>query len=851
MPSDLPQPAAYNRFDPLDEQDDVSRLPAVREPAANDNVVAPNAAAPNAAAANSGAVADIAATEAESIFNSEQLTASEAEERRAGQLLDRAFSLWERGDTAGAILACRQSLTLSPASAPAYSMLGLLLERTDDTNGAIAAYEKAVEIEPSSLLERDSARRLRASMGQALPTRFHFQEAELFDAIDGEPADDLATHLSDDTAPNTPEFPAFGSNTPLESSARAPIAAASVAASSTRLDAETSSAVATSPSSTVVASPATFPASTTSLPPTPTAPTKVATTSPSISTSGVATATTAASEAAASEAAASEAAASEAAASEAAASEAAAVRVPAAATQVTPTQMAPSQIEAPVRARPMRATLPAAAPQAAAPQAAAPQASAPQASAPQASAPQAAASTTNSAGANALENTARAATIAVPIKLAPSALATSVAAPSAVVAPIATPPMVHTGDAPSTSSGSSGSSGASSRLDKMLGSRSTFWTRSLPLMAAAGTGFLFLLWSRDIALERERRAVSTTSTTIINNASAPGAPRNSPSSAANGTENGDVVTNGIVTNGATSNSATSTSAPGAAGSSGATASNTAAPNAATSNAVAAEAGGTTAESSTQSAAQTPVVEPQIAPSGLVVSNAPSAVRRASSSAVRADSQRESVLRPSNRRAESVRTRRTFRAENQERPTRRSRYADADLAANGGSSGGSRVLRQPDVRLIPPASVPQLPRAQESSSSAANNGAGNALPPVAPSGSVEKGAGSGGLRPYAGPLPSFPSPSQVQSRAQNEIRPRPSSSASSGSTSGSARDSESAYQYQTRALTYVEQGDNASAASDFQSAMALYRRQIARGENLAEARRGLQACQKGLRLISAS
>ncbi len=798
MPSDLPQPAAYNRFDPLDEQDDVSRLPAVRELAANDNVVAPNAAAPNAAAANSGAVADIAATEAESIFNSEQLTASEAEERRAGQLLDRAFALWERGDTAGAILACRQSLTLSPASAPAYSMLGLLLERTDDTNGAIAAYEKAVEIEPSSLLERDSARRLRASMGQALPTRFHFQEAELFDAIDGEPADDLATHLSDDTAPNTPEFPTFGSNTPLESSARAPIAAASVAASSTRLDAETSSAVATSPSSTVVASPATFPASTTSLPPTPTAPTKVAAVSPSISTSGVATA-----------------------------SEEAAVRVPAAATQVTPTQMAPSQIEAPVRARPMRATLPAAAPQAAA--------------------PQAAASTTNSAGANALENTARAATIAVPIKLAPSALATSVAAPSAVVAPIATPPMVHTGDAPSTSSGSSG---ASSRLDNMLGSRSTFWTRSLPLMAAAGTGFLFLLWSRDIALERERRAVSTTSTTIINNTSAPGATRNSPLNAVNGMEDGTVVTNG-----ATSNSATSTSAPGAAGSSGATASNAAAPNAAapnaaTSNAVGAAAGGATAESSTQSAAQTPAVEPQIAPSGLVVSNAPTAVRRASS-AVRADSQRGSVSRPSNRRAEPVRTRRTFRAENQERPTRRSRYADADLAVNGSSSGSSRVLRQPDVRLIPPAGVPQLPRAQESSSGAANNGTGNALPPVAPSGSVEEGAGSGGLRPYAGPLPSFPSPSQVQSRAQNEIRPRPSSSATSGSTSGSARDSESAYQYQTRALTYVEQGDNARAASDFQSAMVLYRRQIARGENVAEARRGLEACQKGLRLISAS
>jgi len=821
MPSDLPQPASYNRFDPLDEQDDVSRLPAVREPAANDNVVAANAAVPNAAAANSGAVADIAAAEAESFFNSEQLTASEAEERRAGQLLDRAFSLWERGDTAGAILACRQSLTLSPASAPAYSMLGLLLERTDDTNGAIAAYEKAVEIEPSSLLERDSARRLRASMGQVLPTRFHFQEAELFDAIDGEPADDLAANRSDDTAPNTPEFPALGSNTPLESSARAPIAAASVAAasvaaSSTRLNAETSSAVATSPSSTVVASPSTSLASTTSLPLTPTVTTKVAAVSPSISTSGVATATTAA--------------------SQAAASQAAAVRVPAAATQVTPTQTAPSQIEAPVRARPMRATLPA---------------SAPQASAPQASAPQAAASTTNSAGASALENTARRATIAAPIEPTPSAIATSVAAPSVVVAPIATPPVVHTGDAPSTSSG------ASSRLDTMLGSRSTFWTRSLPLMAAAGTGFLFLLWSRDIALERERRAVSTTSTTIINNTSAPGATRNSPLNATNGMENGTVVTNGIVTNGATSNSATSTSAPGAAGSSGATApnaaapnataSNAAAPNAATSNAVAAAAGGTSAESSTQSAAQTPSVEPQIAPSGLVVSNAPSAVRRASSSAERADSQRESVLRPSNRRAEPVRTRRTFRAENQERPARRSRYADADLAANG----SSRVLRQPDVRLIPPASVPQLPRAQESSSGAANNGTGNALPPVAPGGSVEEGAGSGGLRPYAGPLPSFPSPSQVQSRAQNEIRPRPSSSASSSSSSGSARDSESAYQYQTRALTYVEQGDNARAASDFQSAMALYRRQIARGENVAEARRGLEACQKGLRLISAS
>jgi hypothetical protein len=708
----------------------------VQEPDASETLVA---------APGSGQDAGDAATDAGPIFDSEELTASEAEARRAGQLLDRAFALWEKGDTSHAILACRQSLTLSPQSAPAYSMLGLLLEKTGDTNGAIAAYEKAVEIEPSSLLERDSARRLRASMGQALPTRFHFQEAELFDAIEQEQEteENFATSAGAATTPNTPSS---SSNLPVEPSAAASVSQVSVAPSSTRSDAVSSSGVVTT---------------------------------------GVVT-------------------------------NAAPTAVPSqtvVAQLTTPIRTAPVQTEALSGARPMRATLPSSVPSTAV------------------------AATAVLSGSSQPENAPRATTVAMSPTSAPAAVAP-------VVAPVATPPVVQAGVTPSSAPN------ALSRLDGMIGSRSTFWTRSLPLMAVAGTGFLFLLWSRDIASERERRATPTTSTTIINNTSAPAVPLDNAANGAVETQNGVVVANGVTsatnnsvnsaTNSAATNGTTSTATPGVASETlGSSTPNAAPSNAATSDAATAAAG-----ANAPSSTQTPAAEPRIAPSGLIVSNAPVPARRASSSSAEsASSQRENTPRTSNRRAESTRTRRASRVEERERPSRRSRAANSELAASN-----SRIAsRQPDMRFVPPASVMQLPRAQESAPSAESSSSGNVLLPAAPSGSTVGNTDNGALQADAGPLPSFPSPAQVESRSQSEMRPRPPSSANEASTGLG----ETAYRYQTRALIHVGQGDNARAADDFQSAMALYRRQIARGENVAEARRGLEACRKGLRLISTS
>ena len=56
-----------------------------------------------------------------------------------------------------------------------------------------------------------------------------------------------------------------------------------------------------------------------------------------------------------------------------------------------------------------------------------------------------------------------------------------------------------------------------------------------------------------------------------------------------------------------------------------------------------------------------------------------------------------------------------------------------------------------------------------------------------------------------------------------------------------------WSYQQRALLKLESGDNAGAANDFQSAITAYREQIARGTRVDDARRGIAACQSGLRL----
>src|SRR5687767_4628696 len=86
--------------------------------------------------------------------------ASGIDERRAHRLVQRASLLAEQGDRAAAILACRQAIALLPDHAPAYSLLGMLLEHAGDFESAIRAYEKLLLLKPDSSLERASLHHL-------------------------------------------------------------------------------------------------------------------------------------------------------------------------------------------------------------------------------------------------------------------------------------------------------------------------------------------------------------------------------------------------------------------------------------------------------------------------------------------------------------------------------------------------------------------------------------------------------------------------------------------------------------------------------------------------------------------
>jgi hypothetical protein len=171
-------------------------LDTPNEPTTNGSAI--NGSAENGSA-TTGEALDVAAS-GNAAGGDEQLSPAEVEMRRARQLLDRSFSLSERGDLAGAILACRQAISLVPDLAEAHSMLGLLLERTGDTKGAIEAYEETLLLAPDSLLERDSLQRLRAQMPQQSATPFfRFDDSELFPETPGA-ANDFMTPASNGVA---------------------------------------------------------------------------------------------------------------------------------------------------------------------------------------------------------------------------------------------------------------------------------------------------------------------------------------------------------------------------------------------------------------------------------------------------------------------------------------------------------------------------------------------------------------------------------------------------------------------------------------------------------------------------
>lgn len=110
----------------------------------------------------------------------ERSSPAEIDARRARQLLERAHSLADRNDIAGAVLACRQAIALTPSVGGGQAMLGALLERAGDLTHALQAFEKASQLAPDSGATRD-VERLRAKMGgQPNAPVFHFDDTELF-----------------------------------------------------------------------------------------------------------------------------------------------------------------------------------------------------------------------------------------------------------------------------------------------------------------------------------------------------------------------------------------------------------------------------------------------------------------------------------------------------------------------------------------------------------------------------------------------------------------------------------------------------------------------------------------------
>lgn len=88
-------------------------------------------------------------------------TATPIDHERVQRLLDEAFKQSEKGEIGAAIYACKEALVIDPRSVPVHSLLGLLYERVGEKEKAIAEYERVLQLNPDSALEREALARLR------------------------------------------------------------------------------------------------------------------------------------------------------------------------------------------------------------------------------------------------------------------------------------------------------------------------------------------------------------------------------------------------------------------------------------------------------------------------------------------------------------------------------------------------------------------------------------------------------------------------------------------------------------------------------------------------------------------
>jgi hypothetical protein len=92
-------------------------------------------------------------------------------EGQVEQLLQQSFTLLDEGRADEALLAAQTALALNPLSASAHSVAGLIYERSGRLTEAIDAYQRVVELNPGSVVDRE---KLDALLGRppAPPKRF-------------------------------------------------------------------------------------------------------------------------------------------------------------------------------------------------------------------------------------------------------------------------------------------------------------------------------------------------------------------------------------------------------------------------------------------------------------------------------------------------------------------------------------------------------------------------------------------------------------------------------------------------------------------------------------------------------
>lgn len=88
-------------------------------------------------------------------------TTTPVDHERVQRLLDEAFAQSEKGEIGAALHACKEALVIDPHSVPVHSLLGLLYERVGEKEKAIAEYERVLQLNPDSALEREALARLR------------------------------------------------------------------------------------------------------------------------------------------------------------------------------------------------------------------------------------------------------------------------------------------------------------------------------------------------------------------------------------------------------------------------------------------------------------------------------------------------------------------------------------------------------------------------------------------------------------------------------------------------------------------------------------------------------------------